>query len=417
MNFIDKATLLDGIKQEFGLVPAIDESITEFEKRVSETVSKKQDPLEHIVLKSLKSAGVVANRNTTHEVQDLLYKYLGIHSGPLDAFETKHMPDALNMGGFTTEQEDGSAIIVTRELPDNSFAIEVSSTIGLAYVLRDTLPEISFDPLQSGIGKAIISADLSFSDDPLEARLKNYYCMIIDELFKNSDFIMFHEGIHAIHLNNHNYGRRKKTKNKKPTNPESKLKRLALSYRLPIIGSITRAKRFNFTVETEAFAYKVGLDVFVTEILKTATQNLKEKFGIEIHPGELDTVEKLLKQYNSKFTKAIIREGYLNTFRGYGFAHKNYGSALLNGMYGGILLGTGVLPLQIVGGLMLIKGANQTSKIPFAAYFERKIEKFVDTLDRLSEEYGGANKAFYETLGMNYSEIKKLEKTIRSSKV
>ncbi|MFH2027801.1 MAG: hypothetical protein ABIJ08_01560 [Nanoarchaeota archaeon] len=386
----DDAHFYEAVKKEFGLVREKGESRTAFEKRVYETVYDKDTVQDNLLFRKLKDDIRLKHQNT-REVQAIIERYLGIKNAPIDAFEADFGNEQAR--GCAWHDEDGSAIIITHDMPDNTSRI-------VRNLSRDLSTLLSGEKVDSESGNYTHVCYRAGLDQ--ENSLDNMYINMLPELFKNETFIKIHEGIHALHMNNHKSGRRKKVRN-----GNAYIKEL-LPFMIPLLGSVFRSKRFGFTVETECLAYKVGLDTYVSELIDKAVEQLGSRYSIPADEGGVSALKMEFFKRNSAMAKAIVRTKYLHDGkRGYGEASDNYGKALTNGFIGAMLLSTGSTTMHIIGLYMVARSANKAIKSPISYYFEGKIGRYVDVLDQLIDHHGGAGKAFYETLGMSFREMKK----------
>ncbi|RMF55786.1 hypothetical protein D6745_01155 [Candidatus Woesearchaeota archaeon] len=392
---------LEAVKREFGLVPAKGEPIEEFERRVQETVYGKSKPNEQTLSGLLLQAGFVHPDPVTDEVQEITERFLGIRREPIDSYEAKGkgIMTLLGAGGFAFGEPDGSAVTVTQDLPDNRSELIRTTALNLERIILGERVDVAGDDLSPRMKKVFEEAGLN-NGSPLS----NMYQTMYSQFLNNETFLKLHEGIHANHFNNHRYGRRK---NKKPAKLRS-VAEIILNY-FPVIGNFVKARRFNFTVESESLAYKVGLDEYTNYVLDQAATQVRSRGRVRLCDDDLEKIKESFREMNTRFSKAIIQEGYLKApLRGYGSIYENYQSALLNAFFGAWLAGFDHPIPKILGTAMLIKSAHKLTRIPFSAYFQRKIRSCVDTIHALSEQYGGAGKAFYETLGMSFREMREL---------
>lgn len=383
---------LEGVKQRFGLVPMKGEPIRDFEKRVYETVHKKQAPGAGLAGKLLFmtcKTDRYGRRDVTKEVQDILDRYVGIREIPIDAFEVDEITTAK---GCTLEEPDGSAVVVSKDMKDNTEELVQMFSDGLENLLLGKNVRLSL--------KEPKSEWLYFRAGFLDgSSVHNLYCSIFDGFLRNETFIKLHEGVHATHINNHKYGTRKRGLK------DSRMIDATMAA-IPILGPVLKAKRFGFAVDTEAWAYKVGLDEYMPELFGKAERLLLR--GCKSSKQELIGLRQQIIGLNSHTAKTIIKQSYLNTsMKGYGFAKGDYAKAAVEAVYGALLLGIPISLGHAAGYTMILYGAHNLVKIPFSLYFQKKIDRTVDSIDRLAAHYGGTGKAFYETLGMTVSEAAK----------
>jgi hypothetical protein len=386
--------LLESIKKEYGLVPAENESVDDFVSRADKTINGKCDPSENIANRLL--SGKKRKNDTTDEVKQIISRYLGINNATIDASEGKIVLPW--MKGFALEESDGSAVLATEDMPDNTSEMVSTAARNLENLLESGIPSYS-------IGKSKNFTNVYWrAGMKLDSAVDMMFCEMNDQAFANETFLKLHEGIHANHLNNHSRGRRKED-NPKTSSKTSSWARIALNF-TPFINNFYRFKTFNFAVESETMAYMVGMEEFYFDILDRAAARLSMK-GKTITGRKMNEIKQQFRDNCKKVSEAILHNTYLNNpLNGYGTVEKDYSKALFRGAIGYMFYSSNSHILQGIGALMLISAASHTMKIPFAAYFERKVKNCVKIIGNAVEKYGKAGAAFYETLGMSMARIK-----------
>ncbi len=383
--------ILARIKRKRGLVPRPGESLDDFQSRVLKTV------------RYIRSSGFERwlftgkPRETTDEIRRITKKYLGIQSEPITAYEGQIR--SKKYGGMATGELDGSAVIATQDLPDNTNDILARAAGSMESILNDE--PVDFDPITSNSIVLFPLAGME-GDNPVD----RMYFEMYDGLTRNETCIKLHEGIHAIHFNNSCYGRWSERMN-------SIFSLLLIPYFiayaclmfigrfLPVLGPILKARRFGFSIESEALAYKVSLDEITEDYLTRA--------GADIPAESLAWFKEQFHERNSRIARVIIVHFYARPWRrGYGTAYNNFLLALLLAMGAAKLVSYDTPWISWAGVAMLVLALSQLVKAPFAAYFERKARDAVAAIDEIKPSFGGAGKAFYAILGTPQSQWRKL---------
>ncbi len=385
--------LLESIKKEYGLVPAQGESFSAFEQRVHETLTRKDNLETDFTLNALTSRGY---KDTTAHVQRIIREYIGINTIPIDAFETAKMEF---VAGATYGQRDGSSVVITNDLADNRSDLLRLARYGLECLIhqrpiRSTSEASSFDRVFTEAG---------FREDvPIHELYRDLYA----GLLKNEEFIRLHEGIHAVHFNNHHYGRRGGDALELKT--KEQLLGMTVANMIPIWGPFGKARYFLCQLESETLAYKVGLDAYIDRLLDDAAAgvHLRDR---GLTPAHITAVKEEFRTLNTAFTKAIIKKGYLETaVKGYGNATTNYTKAMMEVITGSYFMIHDHIAYKVIGGLAYLFAANNLLKAGLSVYFNNRIDQCVDTLDNLSHKFGSSATAFYETLGKSFKERQRL---------
>lgn len=371
------------VKMEFGLVPFKDESIEEFQQRAYETINLKDDATKSFLFRNLNKSGRYSD--ILPKAQTISQKYLKIISPVIDAFEFK-LSEELNVGGLSYGENDGSSVVGVPPLRDNfRDIIDLTSQSLEDIILEGNSVEIkdeNFLYRESGFRE----------DNSLDKLAWNLY----QHYLKNPDFVLLHEVTHAIHTNNHDLGRRGAVED---------VIKAAIKYRLPLIGLILKMNRFNFHVETETLAYNIAFDEITSDVIDLSLSRLERRMDKDFSE-ESCYFKTELSERNSKLSKTIIKYLYLgDSGKGYGLWEDNYGSAILNGMCGGLLVSQPSLLLSILGGFLLYKASEDTLKVPISYYFSRKIDEVGDIFDRVVDYYGDAGESFNHILGMSFDEM------------
>ena len=402
-------SILEKIKKDYGLVPARNESTEDFEKRAYETIHRKDKSAEKKGSKMYLGANSIKGfiykflkimnpgkgmRNITSEVQSITNRYLGIKSESIDAFETENPVFAK---GFTYNGNDGASFVVAKDMKDNRESMVNKAADSLEKIV-DGRP-VSADISNLNYSRYYIGAGFSNKSD-----LHNMYCELCDMAFNNETFVRLHEGIHAIHVSNTSYGRRKE---KQEDNELKSVQLKSLLQLTPLIGSIPKAKRLNFSIETETLAYKVGLDEYMDELLLNAADVIKVRHG-KIKDEKLKDIREKFREMNSGFSKIVIREAYLkNPLTGCGTYYDNYKKLLIDSLMGPILFSSDNMFVKSLGAIYLIDAADSILDMPMALCLQNKINRTVNTVHALAKKYNGAGKAFNKTLGMSFREMAK----------
>lgn len=389
-DIVKDADSINETQSRYGIFPDGKEHVDDYKKRVFDTVNHKKNPSAHPFFSLL-----VRNKDytvTTDEVERIALRYLGISNPPLDAFENR-----CAKRGLTVEDNDGSAIIVTEDLPDNTRSlIDVVSSCMTRIVKGE---KIEFDSDNTSFKKVYQAAGFKSDND-----LHNMFIQTYDELISNETFIKLHEVIHAIYVNNNDYGRR----NLKRKLGISMLSEV-LASKLPAVGPIFRSKRFDYHILTEYFAYKVGLDECVKDIFDEAAKIVNTENPGLVGEAELEYLNDSFREMNTAFTKAVIKEAYLkDKSKGYGSATKEYTSALTKGFIGSYLIQKEGLLAQGIGVLFLLSAAGNSLNSIFSLYFGRRIDSTSDMIETLIEKYGSSRDAYYNSLGKSRSQLKKI---------
>jgi hypothetical protein len=376
---------LSEVKHQFGLVPSNGEPLHAFERRVWATVHDKYDPTKGIMLHIVSKPF-----ETTRGVQQVLERYLGIREAPLTAYEGGIRVKL--MRGGTIEEPDGSSFMVTMDQPDNTQELIEHTRNGLESIIEGK-------PIRHELAAPGFFLTAGFQS---ERSLDNLFCSMYEKFMENETFIQLHEGIHAIHLNNHRYGRR-------TGQLENHVVRTVALINIPIFGPLYRFPRFACDVESETLAYKVGIDAFAEDILNRAALQYRSRSGEGIDEQVLDDIKVGFRDMSTRLTKTIIRERYLhNPLKGYGSPTGGYAIGLSRSFLGAVFLGHHNIVSQALGVWFIAGAASSFIKIPLSLYFSRKIDRCVDTIDRLSAVYGSSGKAFYETLGSSFKEMENI---------
>lgn len=362
------------IKKHYGLVPLEHESYPHFIERVKKIVYRKKEPRSNPRLK-----GKVILSENTKRVQDLTKKYLGIEEEPIDGLKIIDSPFSRS-GGFTLPETDGSSIVCISHGTDNYDELVNDLAYGLEAIIR-------------GYGNP-----------------KKVHRKLVTNLLNNRDHILLHEGIHAIDLNN------------KPEltalfyTEDGKAKKFTPS-RIPFVRKFYNLKLVYPLAELETLAYKTAFDEFTIEAFKDVEQTLKRK---SVTISGLEDILKDFKTRNSKFTERIIKRAYLGRYGYKGVIGTAFSMALpliLGNWFLGdekpfwnYFNGTEHYFWNTFGTLMYLKVAERLTGFFLGIHPRQKVRRCRKIYDKLIEKYGGAGKAFYETLGMNFKDRKKLLK-------
>lgn len=386
----DNSKFYKAVKKEYGLVPIKGETFPEFEKRVHETLFNKSDPTQSPTYKSL-NRKIKIKQEITEEVQRVTEKYLGIKNEPINAYLFEKSEE---FNGASYAEKDGSAVVLIEEGKENNDEIKNMLFDGIIKIAKGE--EIELEKSKKKF--SLISILSEKPQNAVETLHKN----LTKRIIQNKEYIMLHEGIHANHQNNHSTGRRRKGK---PMN----LYWTTLKYKFPVLNNLILVPRNNFTIETESYSFKSGMDMFYNHLIDDVSAKVKRETGIEFSGELANMLKEEFYQLNTKAAKNIITLGYLLPKKIY-TPRAHYTLMVADGIIGSSLMGSDSWVWQGLGTLYLAKSASHALRIPLSAHYRNKLKGLVEDLDTLRKAHGSSGKMFYETLGKNAREIKNLAK-------
>ena len=280
---------------------------------------------------------------------------------------------------------DGSAVLIIDQDEDNTEEIIRTTKNSLEAIIRGE----SIDIVESE-GRGKLWDETNFTSlDPLDILAWNLY----QQYLENPAHVTLHELVHAVHINNHKFGRRGNF---------NKYIKLAVLGSVPIIGPLLKSSKVNFTIETESFAYKVAFDEITEEVVDRVYNN----YSFSKFPLSSEELKSELSRRHLKLAKSIIKLAYLgNKDQGYRTPTSNFNSMIFSGGIGMTLLNNGGILSSIAGGFLMYKSINSAIRLPFSIYFSNKIERTLNTLDKLAKAVGDTGDSFFYALGMSPDEI------------
>lgn len=378
---VDESNLMERIKSRYGLVPAKDETFEEFLSRSKDTIEKKENPRENWILKEISKDRPVFEK--LDYVKELAKKHFRISDPIIDAF-SMNIPKKIGAKGFAYGEKDGSSVVVINENNKNMESIVRNTRMDLESMINGENIEI-----MEHENRGVLWRDTSYtSTDNLDILSWNLYV----QYMKSPYHIGLHELVHALHINNHDTGRRGSKYYEK--------EKLILR-KIPILGHFFKSKDFSFTVETESLAFKVAFDEMTQEVLDRTYAN-------QNYPIPKEELRKEIRDRHSKLSRSIIKLGYLgDRSKGYRTPMQNYSSLLINSAMSYYFMDSPSLISQSIGAFFMYRAANSALRLPFSMYFSSKIHSTMNTLDKLVDKVGDAGDSFFHTLGMDMKEIKK----------
>jgi hypothetical protein len=217
------------------------------------------------------------------------------------------------------------------------------------------------------------------------------------ELLNNEVFVKLHEGIHAVHMENHERGRRKEKYLLTQNN------RTRIASMIPVLKHLLLIPRYNFMVDTEAFSHKIGFDAYMDRLIDQVIPSVQRNVEYNLESDDIKAIKEDFHECSTEFTKRRIKNSYL--LRSKIYPAKVHAILGVMDFTTAAWFASGQGAMKYVGYLFGIKAASHLLRGVMSPIYYKRADNCADTLEILSDKYGGAGNAFYAAIGKSFGDL------------